>query len=229
MAALIAVSLVLYAATKMPPPAGQRGFRFSEAGEVLGQPALWLLVLSMFLYVSCELNCWNWLTRYLMGRGIQDNVAQNILSFGFALGLLLGRIAVLPVLKRVSVLNVTFGATALMAVSTFGMLRTNGAAAVALAVFFAGVAMAPVFPNIVAITGEAFQRATGTAIGIVITSGWVGLAVSSRMVGAIAGGDPARLGIALYLLPAFSVGLVLANLALRPLLRKYRSAAAARR
>ena len=86
--------------------------------------------------------------------------------------------------------------------------------------FFSGLAMAPVFPNIVALTGGAFDRATGTAIGIVITSGWTGLAVSSRIIGAIAGDDPRRLGTALYLLPAFSLLMILVNLALRPFLRK---------
>ena len=222
MVALVAITLAVYAATSMPPPTGQRGFQFSEAGEVLRRPALWLLVVYMFLYVSCELNYWNWLTRYLMSQGVKANVAQNILSFGFALGMLLGRIAVLPVLMRVSVMTVTLGATALMAVTTFCVLQTSDPALVGAAVFFAGMAMAPVFPNIVAVTGGAFDRATGTAIGIVITSGWVGLAVSSRIIGAVAGDDPRRLGTALYLLPAFSVAMILVNLALRPFLRRTR-------
>lgn len=220
MAALVAITLAVYAATKMQPPTGQRGFKFSEAGEVLRRPALWLLVVYMFLYISCELNYWNWLTRHLMAQGVKASVAQNILSFGFALGMLLGRIAVLPILMRVSVVTVTLGATVLMAVTTFCVLQTNDPALVGVAVFFAGMAMAPVFPNIVAMTGGAFDRATGTAIGIVITSGWVGLAVSSRIIGAIAGDDPKRLGTALYLLPAFSVVMVLVNLVLRPFLRK---------
>jgi hypothetical protein len=46
------------------------------------------------------------------------------------------------------------------------------------------------------------------------------LAVSSRIIGAIAGDDPKRLGTALYLLPAFSLVMILVNLALRPFLRK---------
>lgn len=54
MVALVAITLVVHAATRMPPPTGQRNFKFSEAGEVLGRPALWLLVVYMFLYVSCE-------------------------------------------------------------------------------------------------------------------------------------------------------------------------------
>jgi len=50
--------------------------------------------------------------------------------------------------------------------------------------------MAPVFPTTIAIVGDAFPRMTGTAIGFVITCGWIGLAVSSRIIGAIAGRRP---------------------------------------
>ena len=48
--------------------------------------------------------------------------------------------------------------------------------------------MAPVFPTTLAMVGNAFPRMSGTAIGFVITCGWAGLAVSSRLIGAIAGG-----------------------------------------
>jgi len=87
--------------------------------------------------------------------------------------------------------------------------------------------MAPVFPTTLAMVGDAFPKATATAMGFVITCGWIGLAVSSRIIGSIAGEDPKRLQTAL-LLPAFSVAMIVVNLALRPLLgkRKAQSAAA---
>jgi len=48
--------------------------------------------------------------------------------------------------------------------------------------------------------------------------GWIGLAVSSPMIGAIAGNDPKRLRKALLILPAFSALMVVVNLALRAIL-----------
>jgi hypothetical protein len=63
--------------------------------------------------------------------------------------------------------------------------------------------------------GDRFTMMTATAMGIVITSGWIGLAVSSRVIGAVAGQDPTRLRTALLLIPAFSLLMVLVNLALR--------------
>jgi MFS family permease len=82
-------------------------------------------------------------------------------------------------------------------------------------VFLAGLSMAPVFPTTLAIVGDAFPRMTGTAIGFVITCGWIGLAVSSRLIGAIAGGDPKRLRNALLVIPASAILMVGLNLVIR--------------
>ena len=77
-----------------------------------------------------------------------------------------------------------------MLVTTYLMLTTRSAKVAWILVFLAGVSMAPVFPTTLAVTGDLFPRMTGTALGIVITFGWIGLAVSSRVIGSIAGGDP---------------------------------------
>jgi MFS family permease len=80
--------------------------------------------------------------------------------------------------------------------------------------------MAPVFPTTLAIVGDVFPRATATAMGIAITSGWIGLMVSSKIIGGIAGSDPTRLKTALLVIPIFSVLMIVVNLILRPLLKR---------
>jgi hypothetical protein len=105
-----------------------------------------------------------------------------------------------------------------MAVTTFLMLRTNKPGEAAGLVFLAGLAMAPVFPTTLAITGGAFPRLPGTAIGFVITCGWAGLAVSSPISCAIAGGVPLRLK-GLLIIPASSVLMVGLNVAIWAALR----------
>ena len=67
--------------------------------------------------------------------------------------------------------------------------------------------------------GDAFPRMTSTAMGMAITTGWIGLAVSSSIIGAIAGTDPKRIKMALLVLPAFSVLMIVVNLAVRPMLK----------
>ena len=213
-AGLSMIALAIQTITQMPAPVGQGGFVLSQAVPILGRPLLPMLGLLLFLYVSCEVGVWNWLPRHLIAQGIPEARALNILSLGFALGLIIGRIGVSSILIRVRPIEVTLAASVAIAVTTFFMLRTNKPAAAAALVFAAGVSMAPVFPTALAITGTAFPQMSGTAIGFVITCGWAGLAVSSRLIGLIAGGDPLRLKKALLLIPAFAVVMVSLNLSI---------------
>ena len=189
------ITFGIQAVTKMPPPTGAGRFILADAGPVLGCPLLFLLGLFLFLYVSCEVGVWNWLTRHLIAQGIPESSALNILSLGFALGLLIGRVVVSPILVHVAAITVLLAASITMTVTTFIMLCTRKPAVAFALVFLGGLSMAPVFPTTLAIVGDAFPRMTGTAIGFVITCGWVGLAVSSRLIGAIAGVIPKDSGM----------------------------------
>jgi fucose permease len=214
-----AATLAVNAGVHMPQARSAGGIALSEAGKLLSHPALWLLAAMLFLYVACEVGVWNWLTRHLIAQGISEVRALNILSLGFALGLLIGRVAVTPLFKTVRPETVTLVAAVLMTITTWLALRTTKPAVAWVAVFAAGIAMAPVFPTVLAITGNVFGATKATAIGIVAMFGWVGLAVSSPMIGAIAGDDPKRLKKALLILPAFSALMVVVNLALRAVLQ----------
>ncbi len=218
-ATLTVVTLIFDVFTTMPAPTGGAGFVLAEVGPILGRPLLFMLGAFLFLYITCEVGVWNWLPRHLIAQGIPESRALNILSLGFALGLLIGRVGVSPILIHVPAVEVTLFASVAMAITTFLMLRTNKPTAAFVLVFIAGVSMAPVFPTTLAIVGTAFPRMSGTAIGFVITCGWAGLAVSSRIIGAIAGGDPLRLKKALLLIPASAVLMVGLNLAIWSALR----------
>ena len=213
-AGLTLITLLIQVATRMPPSTHAGRFIFADAAPVLGRPLLFVLGLLLFLYVGCEVGVWNWLVRHLVAQGVAESRALNILSLGFALGLLIGRAVVSPILISVPPVYVTLAASVAMAVTTFLMLRTNNPASAALLVFLAGLSMAPVFPTTLAIVADAFPRMTSTAIGIVITCGWAGLAVSSHVIGAIAGSDPKRIRKALMVIPASSVLMMFLNLAI---------------
>ncbi len=212
------VTLAVEIGTRMPGPSGAHSFVPAEVGPVLGRPLLFLLGLFLFLYVSCEVGIWNWLPRHLIAQGIPESRALNILSLGFALGLLVGRLVAAPILIHVSAVTVTLVASVAMAITTALMLATRRAPVALLLVALAGLAMAPVFPTTLAIVGDAFPRMSGTAIGFAITCGWVGLAVSSRVIGAIAGGDTRRLRKALLVIPASATLMVVLSLVIRAVL-----------
>lgn len=208
------IALAVQWAAPIPGPTGVQSFVLADAGAVLAKPILLLCGLLLFLYVSCEVGVWNWLAQHLIAQGIPESRALNVLSLGFALGLLVGRVAVSPILITVPPATVTLVSAVAMALTSYLALSARTVKAAWILVFCAGVAMAPVFPTTLAIVGDAFPRMTGTAIGFAITCGWLGLAVSSRIIGAIAGGDPKRLKKALLVIPAFSVVMVAINIAI---------------
>ncbi|HTP86366.1 MAG TPA: MFS transporter [Bryobacteraceae bacterium] len=215
-AVLTVVALAVNAAAKMPAPVAAAGGA-TESGAVYSRPVLYLVALFLFLYVACEVGVWNWLNKYLVGRGLPADTALNIVSFGFALGLIFGRLVISRVLINVSALNVTLASAVLMAATTFLMLRSDDPTLAWIAVFCAGLAMAPVFPTALAIVGDVFRSRTNTAMGFAITCGWLGYAVSSPIIGFIS--SRSSLGAALLILPVFSVAMVVVNLAIRPLAR----------
>jgi fucose permease len=211
---LAGLTLAFHGATAMPPPKGEVSFQVSAVAGLLGDSGLLMLALILFLYVACEVGVWNWLARHLIAQGVPESKAMTILSLGFALGILVGRVAVSPVLGTVSPERVLLAAAVLMAVTTFLMLQTGSPNVAWVAVFVAGVAMAPVFPTTLAIVGEKFSAMAATATGIAVTAGWLGLVVSSPVIGGIAGEDPKRLKKALLVLPVLSAVMAAASLGL---------------
>jgi fucose permease len=214
---LTGATFLLHAATGMPP--AKIGFELSNIGAVVGSPVFWLLAAMLFLYVSAEVGVWNWMARHLIAQGVSESRALNILSLGFALGITLGRVAVVPLLGPLAPQVVTLCASGAMVVTLLVALRSKDATVAGIAVFCAGLAMAPMFPTVNAMAASHFKDVSATAMGLCQTFGWTGLAVSSGIIGAIGGEDPKRLKQALLILPLFSLLIMLANVALLPLLK----------
>jgi len=213
-AVLAIVGLAASAIAPFKPPSGTVSFQFSQVGDLLTSGRLLVLALMLFLYVACEVGVWNWLVRHLVAQGVPETKALTILSLGFALGLLVGRIVAGQVLTHVDAKGVLIAAAVLMAVTSYAMLQTSNPTVAQGLVFLGGLAMAPVFPTVLGVVGGEFKQAAATAIGIAVTAGWFGLVVSSPIIGGIAGNDPKGLKKALLLIPTASVIMVALGFAL---------------
>jgi FHS family L-fucose permease-like MFS transporter len=206
-AILTSVTFLIQVFTKVPAPAPVLGEREGSAG-VFKHPLLYVLAFSVLLYTACEFAVWNWLPKFLIAQGIPEVRALNILSLGFALGLLIGRVAVTPILIKIPPLTVTLGSAILMAITTYTMIHTTDATTAGVVVFCAGLAMAPVFPTTIALVANLFKHGAATAIGFTITCGFTGLVISSPIIGWLSGTDPKGLGTGLMILPVCSVLMV---------------------
>jgi MFS transporter, FHS family, L-fucose permease len=208
-AIITSATFVLHLLTKMPSPIrAVSGVSSQTSSGVFRRPVLYVLALIIFLYTACEFGIWNWLVKYLISRGIQESSALNVLSLGFALGLLLGRVAIAPILLKIPPLHVVLAAAVLMAITTYSVLQVSDPKMAAVAVFCSGLAMAPVFPTTLAVLANIFQQGTATAIGFTITCGFTGLTVSSPIIGWLSATNPGGLRTGLMVLPIFSLVIV---------------------
>jgi len=208
-AIITSATFVLHLLTKMPSPIrAVSGVSSQTSSGVFRRPVLYVLALIIFLYTACEFGIWNWLVKYLISRGIQESSALNVLSLGFALGLLLGRVAIAPILLKIPPLHVVLAAAVLMAITTYSVLQVSDPKMAAVAVFCSGLAMAPVFPTTLAVLANIFQQGTATAIGFTITCGFTGLTVSSPIIGWLSATNPGGLRTGLIVLPIFSIVIV---------------------
>ncbi|MDQ1470503.1 MAG: hypothetical protein QOJ99_1983 [Bryobacterales bacterium] len=207
---LCGIALQLSTPTSQIP--GGRGFQNAKDTRQLFQPLFVLLSMFVLLYVAAEVGVWNWLALYLTGRGMPKNQALHVLSFGFAAGIVTGRLAASRIPLRFRPASITLACSVLMALATSALLLTSGALSAGAAVFCAGLFMGPVYPTTLALVSQAFPRGTATAIGIAVTMGWIGVGLSSRLIGSIAGDNPNRLGTALLVIPGLSVLMCFVNL-----------------
>ncbi len=220
-ASLTVVTWIVNAVTPMAPPAGEVAFKLSEMGSILNRPVLYVISLFLLLYVAAEVGVWNFLVVHLVGQGIPTETAQSILAWGFALGLMVGRLIASRILIKVNPVTVLAAASLLIAVTLYFVLQTADPTMAAVGVFLAGMAMAPVFPTSLGVTGDCFRRGTATAMGIVITAGWIGILVSSPIIGSIAGTDASQYKTALLILPAGAVIMFVLALILKPMAAKH--------
>jgi len=206
-ASIAALAWSVNALVVMPPASGRAASRPGAFLRLLTQPKLIIFSLLLFFYVACEVGVWNWLKSYLISTGFSPSSAGGLVSYGFALGMLLGRLGASRIPARLPGPPIILAAGILISVTTLATLKLHSTTVLTITVFFTGLAMAPVFPTTLALIGDAFPHSAATAIGIAITAGWLGLAVSSPIIGHFAAITSLRQ--ALLLLPACSAAMVL--------------------
>lgn len=217
-ATLVVLLVVIF--TPIPDLRQRTGPGAEVESSVFVSPALYILSTVTLLYTACEFGIWNWLPKYLISTGMSSAVALNILSLGFACGLLFGRVVATSVLWRIPPFFVAAFCSVAMICTTYWVLHPMSQWMTGVAVFLTGIAMAPVFPTTIAIVGRLFKKQSATAIGFAITCGFSGLMLSSPVIGWLSGSKPSGISRGLLLLPILSCVITVVFLGSRKLLDK---------
>ena len=182
--ATMLVVCVLWIVSRPPKPqraaAGNR-----SAWRSLLSTLILVFILAM-LYTGTEQVIGGWLFTYAQGTTAMQAVTASLLVALFWLAILLGRLAAVRILRRVTNLELLRVCT-LIGAAGIGVLLLGGLAPALLwiGVMVLGFAFGPVFPTTLALAGELAPDRAGAAGSLVVASGSVGAMILPWLAGTL--------------------------------------------
>ncbi len=156
--------------------------------SVLLTPVVALLAVVLCLYVGVELSVGTWAFTHLQTAFGAGDAAAGTATALFWAGIMVGRFAMGTIGARIGPHRLIVGnaVAAAAALACMVLAPTLVLAVVALTIF--GVAIANIFPAVIAVAGEAYPHALGTVTGALIATGGVGAAIFPWLTGVVAEG-----------------------------------------
>jgi fucose permease len=178
------------------PAPGVRG-RLT-GGITLRQPGLAVLAVAVFLYVAAEMGTASWLAKYgELELGLGAALAPICISVFWA-GLSISRILAASLSARVPDAPLLYGSLVLSLLGQVLAFTARQPAAALAGIALAGVGMGAIWPTLVAVAGRRYREGSGTAIGALVASGGLAVALIQLAVGWLSA--PQRLGLRVTLL-----------------------------
>jgi fucose permease len=170
----VLVPLALTAAIGFPTPKQAQGLPPGSAARLLGDRALILFGLLLFLQSGMEITVGGWAATYFQEHlALTGNRALLFLSL-FWFGMMLARLVLGGVLRRAAPAAALRGAIGIACVGALLLLASTQLALAALGIFLIGAGLAAGFPVVLGFVGDRYAALSGTAFSIVLTMGLVG-------------------------------------------------------
>jgi MFS transporter, FHS family, glucose/mannose:H+ symporter len=191
---------------------GRQNLRPRRLLEVIGfnTRLFWAVLCASILYIGSEFILNVWLPKFEIDVFAAGKTLAGLAVTSFWVGLLLGRIIVVPLTRRFLASRLLLVGTAVMAVFALGVaLSVNIAMSVAMA-FFAGLGASGAFPLILSFSARFPKWHAGVVFSAVIMAGALGRIVFPYAIGPLAESLGFRVAIGL----AFLLALILSVLSL---------------
>ena len=168
------------------PPRPQRAATGDRSAWRSLLSTLILVFALAMLYTGTEQVIGGWLFTYAQGTTAMQAVTASLLVALFWLAILLGRLAAVRILRRVTNLELLRACT-LVGAAGIGVLLLGGVAPALLwiGVIVLGLAFGPVFPTTLALAGELAPDRAGAAGSLVVASGSVGAMILPWLAGTL--------------------------------------------
>lgn len=167
-AALSAVAAVAYVFLRFPEPRERGSASILECAKALRNAGVLLFGLLLFFESGNESAMTGWISTWARDIGASVRAATLLLAL-FQGGMMLGRMLAAPVLRRISNTQMVFASALTSAASIIVLLFAHTISTMTIGAAVAGVAFASIYPTVLAIAGDRYQRYAATVFGIMFT------------------------------------------------------------
>lgn len=170
----------------LPFPAATEGHSFSlrEAVKVVTYPGVLLFSFLLFFQSGNEQVMNTFTSTWVgpLGAGASAKVATGVL-IGYQLGMAIGRIIASQLLNYVSKQKMVMASAVGSVIGTGVLFVSQSVAGMAVGVVITGLSFAAIYPTVLAIAGDRFQRFAGTVFGAIFSIALVGGFIAPSAVG----------------------------------------------
>jgi FHS family glucose/mannose:H+ symporter-like MFS transporter len=197
---LVLVPVGAFLVIRFPPPKQAQGFPIGKARNLVRDRTLLLLGLMLFFQSGMEITVGGWSAQFAHeALHLDESRSVLVLSF-FWLGMLAARLALTPLLKRLSPILVLGPFMAIAAAGVCTLLTGQGEKQAMLGLFLIGFGLAAGFPVVLGAIGEIYSELTGTAFSVAFVIALLGGSALPYVTGLL--GDELGLRTSLLTVPA---------------------------
>ncbi len=191
---------------------GRENLRLRELREVIGfnRSLFWAVLGASVLYIGAEFILNVWLAKFEIDVFDVSKTMASLAVTLFWVGLLVGRLIVMPLTKRYLASRLLLVGSAIMAVFALGIALSTTAAMSMVMAFFSGLGASAAFPLILSFSARFPRWHAGVVFSAVIMAGALGRIIFPYVIGPIADSLGFRIAIGL----AFVLAAVLSGLSL---------------
>lgn len=172
-ASLASVAAIAYAILPFPAPRERAGFSILASLHAAKTPGVLLLGVILLCESGSESSIGGWMSTYLGSLGASPKAATWVLA-GFWGAMMAGRYFAAHVLKVITHAQLVLASAIGCVVGCVTLLSASSIGILALAAAIAGWSFAAVYPTILAMAADRYERMAGTIFGFLFAAGLVG-------------------------------------------------------
>jgi fucose permease len=201
---LAGICAVAFTLMNFPPATEAQGFSWREVLQVVRYPGVLLIGMLLFCQSGNEASVAGWTSTYVGQTGLGARVGTVVLAVYWG-SLMLGRLLAAQLLGFVRKTQLVMASAVGAVVGAALLIATESVLMLTIGAIVLGISYAAVFPTVLGIAGDAYQKMAGTVFGLLFAIALLGGMTFPFAMGLIANARDVRVGMLVPLFGAVGI------------------------